>query len=210
MTKLYIFNFSQEKNGTLYFSYLGKEEQKKAKVKKNQLIKEQYIYSRLLLRYAVSDNGFEYGNIIKNEKGKPYFKTLFPYFNISHSGNFVAVAISDKEVGVDIQKQRNISTAVFDKMFSEKEKEYIRNGEISASALWSIKESIFKYYGMGITFDINNKILFKDGNIKVENHDNLVIKIIFGEEYFLSVCSEEENIEFVFLDSKDLFRFYNA
>lgn len=46
------------------------------------------------------ENGLEF-----NENGKPYFKNDHPcYFNISHAGHLIAIAISDNKVGCDIEK----------------------------------------------------------------------------------------------------------
>ena len=38
------------------------------------------------------------------ENEKPYLKNQGLYFNISHSGSYVALATSETEVGVDIEK----------------------------------------------------------------------------------------------------------
>ena len=38
--------------------------------------------------------------------GKPYFAKLRLYFNLSHSGDYCMCAVSDEEIGVDIQQQR--------------------------------------------------------------------------------------------------------
>ena len=207
MTKVYVFdfsNFSNIENDTLYFSFLTQTEKECALQKKNELIKRQYIYSRVLLKYVVSINGFQYGEMIKNKNGKPYFKET-PFFNISHSGNIVAVAISDKEVGVDVQKETVVSKQVMDNFFSEEEREYIKKGEITADALWCVKESIFKYYGTGIVSDINMaEILIEKGNIILKNKIGLFIKNICKNGYCISVCAEESgtrDIEFIFLQS---------
>ena len=212
MTKVYVFdfsNFSNIENDTLYFSFLTQTEKECAKKKKNELIKRQYIYSRVLLKYVISVNGFQYGEMTKNKNGKPYFEGA-PFFNISHSGNIVAVAISDKEVGVDVQKETVVSKKVMDKFFSEEEREYIKKGEITAASLWSVKESIFKYNGTGIVSDINMpEILIEKGNIILKNKIGLFVKNICKNGYYISVCAEESgtrDIEFIFLQKEELYQ----
>ena len=42
-------------------------------------------------------------NPVIDKFGKPYFENSDIYFNISHSGNYVVAAVSEHEIGVDIQ-----------------------------------------------------------------------------------------------------------
>ena len=45
------------------------------------------------------ETDYTYGRL-----GKPYFKNLPWYFSMSHSGEYVFCAVSEREVGADIQK----------------------------------------------------------------------------------------------------------
>lgn len=47
------------------------------------------------------------------------------HFNISHSGDWVAVGISSKPIGVDIQKVDKIDLSIARSCFSKNENEYI-------------------------------------------------------------------------------------
>ncbi|MCM1046324.1 MAG: 4'-phosphopantetheinyl transferase superfamily protein [Candidatus Gastranaerophilales bacterium] len=42
------------------------------------------------------------------QNGKPYFAEIPLYFSLSHSGDYVLSAISEREIGVDIQKIRDL------------------------------------------------------------------------------------------------------
>lgn len=43
--------------------------------------------------------------IIKNQQGKPYFRDLSkPFFNVSHSGQYIGCVFDTDEVGLDIQR----------------------------------------------------------------------------------------------------------
>ncbi len=54
-------------------------------------------------------------------KGKPYILHVPWHYNLSHSGDYVALAISDVPVGVDIQQMRPYKDSLVKRFFSEKE-----------------------------------------------------------------------------------------
>ena len=51
-------------------------------------------------------------NIERQERGKPYFADLPLFFSVSHSGGVVALAVSENEVGIDVEPMRDISRQV--------------------------------------------------------------------------------------------------
>ena len=64
---------------------------------------------RLLAEFGYSDVDLHY-----NDHGKPYLEDG-KHISITHSFNYSAIIISDKEVGVDIEKQRPIITNIASK-----------------------------------------------------------------------------------------------
>ena len=44
------------------------------------------------------------GDVKVDKFGKPYFEDTDIHFNISHSGCYVIAAVSDEDIGIDIQK----------------------------------------------------------------------------------------------------------
>lgn len=115
------------------------------------------------------------------EYGKPYLINFSDvHFNISHSGEYVACAVSDKPVGVDIQKIGEYNCDVAKRVCNEKELVQIENSSDKASEftkLWAQKEAVLKMYGTGIT----------GGNIKtcLDNHYVQSERI---DDYWVSVC----------------------
>ena len=90
-----------------------------------------------------------------SKTGKPYFKNSVIYFNYSHSKNYIACAISNKEVGIDIEETNtNISDKVSNKYLdNEKETEKRRfdygnyNGSLSCFSNGNLHgSSIFHFY----------------------------------------------------------------
>ena len=81
------------------------------------------------------------------------------YFNISHSGDYVALALSDREVGCDIQEIRPYSPRVAKRNYCEKETEFIENSDNKDESfirLWALKESVLKFDGSGIAGGLSN------------------------------------------------------
>ena len=122
-----------------------------------------------------------------NKYGKPYIDGM--YFNISHSNNMIAIAISDNEVGIDIEAESNFIRQLDSKYFSKwlSENELIEfnlaNDKLHFLAkTWTKKEAILKFKGIGIQ---NYKELKNiDGNtdayeIEDEKKEKYVISVSY-------------------------------
>lgn len=136
------------------------------------------------------------------EHGKPYFPDKPDLeFNISHSGEYVAVMLGDTTLGVDIERCNRSSNALIKKLCSEREKEYILSQQDESSAfirLWTLKESYIKATGSGMSFPLD-KINFdmsraKNGVGKISNQSGIYFTMDF-DGYSLSACVLDENIE---------------
>ena len=87
--------------------------------------------------------------LLFNDMGKPFFENG-PYFNISHSGKYIVMAVSDKEVGVDIEEnvEKNMSSLI--RIFNEAEARMIKE-HADFYYLWCAKESLIKCIGSSIS-----------------------------------------------------------
>ena len=120
--------------------------------------------------------------ILKRESGKPYCRDLF--FNISHSGDFVLLAVSDFEIGIDIEKIRDVDLKISDRCFEEK----VSTKEEFFS-MWTKKESIIKYLG---------KTIISMKNINVKDYGKLLKTSDFFDGYAFCICSEDKfEIEYI-------------
>ena len=115
-----------------------------------------------LLEYAVSRLyriGTDELSRSKGEHGKPYF-CVHPEvrFNISHTGNLVMCAVSDFEIGIDVQEKEQINTdRIAKKIMSPGEYEkYLAGSERRDFfyRVWVMKESYVKWTGDGITREL--------------------------------------------------------
>jgi len=124
--------------------------------------------------------GYTDFDLYYNGNGKPHL-TDGRHISITHSFTFSAVIISDLEVGIDIEKNREKIKIIqnkfvnFERGFIHKDDDYIEQ----LTVIWGAKESLYKIYPYGgLTFkndiDINSfQIADKKttGYIKVEGWD---------------------------------------
>lgn len=111
---------------------------------------------------------------------KPRFKDDFPcYFNISHSYNAIAIAISLKEVGVDIEKNRKIDQKLIKYFLSEEE---INN--TNPLEYFTKKEAVLKCLDKGILLHdkLKNCLKMTDELVRIST---IYLK---NYEYILSAC----------------------
>ena len=129
---------------------------KLAKVTAPQL-RRQMIAAEWLLIHAVRDVCPDVQlplHIETCENGKPFLRDLPLYFSLSHSGDFVACALADYEIGLDIQKKSALHAPLANRLFTEEERAFIQNSadaDIAFTQLWCLKESYIKATGEGIS-----------------------------------------------------------
>lgn len=126
---------------------------------------------------------------LKTEKGKPYAIGLPVHFNISHSGDYVVCAVSDKEIGIDIEKIRDVHPRSAERFACPEELEYINSTENGFFEIWTLKEAYFKCIGTGLGSDIKNvSFHIKQNEIKCseQGFECLFYKIANG--YICSIC----------------------
>jgi phosphopantetheinyl transferase len=112
------------------------------------------ISSAALKRAAIADY-FGEAEIEKEPSGKPIIKNPEGYYiSVSHSGGVVAIIISDKQVGIDIEEKREIDFEKIRKgFFSESEKNE------PFFDVWVKREAEGKLSGEGV-FALRKKELF--------------------------------------------------
>jgi len=105
----------------------------------------EWIASRYLLQ-VISKKKYR---ITKDQYGKPQLDPSDYEISISHSGGYVAAIISNKDVGIDIQKKVQKISRIAHKYVNTDEKAFINNRfHLSyLHLIWGAKESLFKAYG---------------------------------------------------------------
>lgn len=132
----------------------------------------------LSVRHLLKEAGYTDFDLYYNNNGKPHL-TDNKYISITHSFTFSAIIISDYEVGIDIEKNRE-KIKIIQHKFVNFEKDYLHKDDNyieQLTIIWGAKESLYKIYPYGgLTFkndiDINPfQISNKKttGYIKVKN-----------------------------------------
>lgn len=122
--------------------------------------------------------------IIYNEFGKPYLVNNPIYFSISHDKNVCVIAISNKNIGIDIEAL-TYRSSVTSKYFNESEQTKLMNSnnkEYDFTKIWVMKESYIKMLGIGLEYGLKNVDTFKIKNmIDIKRYKNYLISICRGE-----------------------------
>lgn len=116
--------------------------------------------------------------------GKPYLGGGHPslFFNLSHSNDVVVCAVSHTDLGIDIEKVRQMANVlgVSRRFFSSEEHAALAKIENDNDRnhlffrLWTAKEAVLKGTGMGIAHGLANTI------IRMKNLDQLELLKICG------------------------------
>lgn len=153
-----------------------------------------HLFGVLLLQKALQKHGYEKDlvhSMVYNAYGRPSLPICLD-FNISHSGDHVFCAVSkDLEVGIDTEELVPICFRDFSSVMSESQLATI---ESHANPLWcfyhfwTIKESIIKAEGLGISEDIKD-IQILEGHAVFQNRKWNLSFLDFGETTCVSLAT---------------------
>ncbi len=83
--------------------------------------------------------------------GKPIIPKEKLHFNLSHSGDYVVLAVDEGEIGIDIEKISSLSNEIVKHCFTKEEQKWLASQPIEHAfyLLWTGKESVMKAIGKG-------------------------------------------------------------
>ena len=140
--------------------------------------------------YGIYEPEFQTG-----PQGKPYLPGG-PEFNISHSRGHVAVAFSDRPVGLDIELVRPYLEKLPERIFSPEELAWFRGRSCTKAdffTLWTLKESYYKFLGTGLPGFPNGTSFYQDGKKRWKMGDSgLYFKVLEEKSLSLAICCQEE------------------
>ena len=139
----------------------------------------------VLLQHALRE---EYGiteipEFVYNEFGKPSLPNLPIHFSLSHCKDAVACAVSDNNIGIDVETivpynpdvARRVCTATELEMLEQSD-----NKDTDFIKLWTIKESISKFDGLGLIMPFN-EINIGDYVMLTQEASNYILSVCFGK-----------------------------
>ncbi|MHB0755458.1 4'-phosphopantetheinyl transferase family protein [Polaribacter sp. M15] len=122
----------------------------KNKIRFNSMKSDLHQKGFLSIRHLLKEINLTDADLMYDEFGKPHLDKG-RYISITHSFNFTAIIYStEKEVGIDIEKQRDKILKMAHKFTPIEEYKTIANADALISKLtivWGAKESLYKIYG---------------------------------------------------------------
>ena len=181
-----------------FYDYIYETKKNRISKYKNEIVRTRSIIGEIILSELLSKEKIDYKTLKfqTNEYGKPYIEGKNIYYNISHSHDYVIVAISNKEIGIDIEKIRKNPTSIINQIATDNEKAYIladsENTNKRLFEIFTLKEAYFKMLGknlnniLNIEFSIKgNSIICTDPNI----HSEFITDI---PGYVISFCEKKD------------------
>lgn len=169
------------------------------------------------LLYEFCGLSAEVFRIRRGAHGKPYLEGVAVplYFNISHSGDYIVLALSDREVGIDVERQAVARMAVARRFFHPDELRMLEALPPEARdewffRLWVAKESFLKYTGTGLSASLHSfRVCFDSGEAviwkKEERVDVCLHSSLLVSGYPCCICSPSADMpEFMPFVSTDI------
>ena len=149
--------------------------------------KDEHDTGVILAKYALYDAFSLRAELLYAPNGKPYFEGVPAHISISHSFGLCLAAISDSEIGADIEKHRYDTeklTKLARRYFTKEEAEYVEKAPLlHFYEIWCSKESYIKFTGEGFSKPLSSFSL-KDLT--------LFISTASIDGFTVAVCSKEQ------------------
>ncbi len=205
MTKIYLIDVSSIERSDLNrcVDLINKYVDLKINYKKKQSVVAWFFLIRLLNKCLdKADIKFK-----QNVYGKPFLIEDKIFFNISHSSNMVVVAVSQKLVGVDVERIANHNLNIANRCFDKREQDYIFSVKDEQQikkrfyVIWTLKESYLKFKGVGLSQKLDSFLVhISDGgkvevisDLKKNSKMPLLCNSFFFEinDYVISCCCQD-------------------
>ena len=157
---------------------VNEQQKEKAMKYKNELDQIRSLASSYLI------NKLSKEPLLFNDMGKPFFEKG-PCFNVSHSGQYIVMAVSNKDIGVDIEENREKDMSSLIRIFNEAEAKMIKE-HADFYYLWCAKESLIKCIGSSIN-RIKEIPALPFNGVKAFNGIHYYVKTFIEDKHIISI-----------------------
>jgi 4'-phosphopantetheinyl transferase EntD len=142
--KISIWKLTETEDELFRLRRLSEQENRRLDLLKNTNRRREWLSCRLLL-HDLFQGSFELSYL---SSGRPILLRPNSYISISHSKDFVAVAVSEnKKVGIDIERIRKNIVALQSRFLLSEEAAIVESSDLLALHLyWGAKEAMYKMY----------------------------------------------------------------
>ncbi len=185
------------RQAVVYYSFCDKTEREAGEYRERQRrIADE------MLRHGFSQQfglAFCRDRIKKGEYGKPYWDGPEKvFFNVSNTNGLVACAVGDTELGIDVEKTKEMWISAVRRCCTPQEREYIGEERERFFQIWTLKESYVKMIGEGLRFPLQEISFCVKGKPPMlrpweisGSRPGFFTQRKMGS-YWISVCSREE------------------
>ena len=165
----------------------------------------------LLLKKLLSDENITNPVFRTGKYGKAYISNHENiHFNMSHSGKMVLCAISDMEVGADVEYiDPEIDLDIARNYFYNSEYESIMNSKNPSDEFfkyWVLKESYMKYTGLGMNLKLNSFEIMIEDEIRLKNdNENLKFSLFKVENYKIGIAGHQSVTDLIEFSVDELY-----
>lgn len=131
--------------------------------------------AEILLRYAFATAAEPFPAAFeKTAQGKPFAPDSPLHFNLSHSGEWAVCAVSDADIGCDVEKIDPVHVDVAKRFFTAAENVQLDEAENETERtrrffrLWTLKESFQKATGQGMSLPLSSFSVTLGDTVTVE------------------------------------------
>ena len=144
-TQILVWEIVESKVDLLAGLFLNKRSKKRIGSMRSELQQRGFLSIRHLLRQV----GYTDSDLFYTEDGKPHLIDG-KHISITHSFTFSAIVISDYEVGIDVEKNREKIVKIAPKFVAD-ECDFMAKENVIAflTVVWGAKESLFKIHPDG-------------------------------------------------------------
>lgn len=182
-----------------YYQQLTKQRRERVDRLLDEKAKKLSVLAETLLRFVLNEQGITDFAISTLENGKPFLLGGQKSFNLSHSHDICVCAVSDVEIGCDVEKIAKANLKIGERFFSKTENAYLSSLSADKESqefyrLWTLKESYVKAIGKGLFLPLNSfDVVDEKGQTKVITYnqkDYYFKSYRLDNDYKAAVCSQ--------------------